>query len=311
MSRFYDALTQAISADLIPTNGNASSGASKANIHHPPAADGRGENGTVAAVIAAAEQLAEDHLSEQDPPAISSEEASSTSIGELRNIAVDRDARVLPNAADGAVLEYYRRLRTNILQQQGIKPFRSLLVTSANPQEGKTVTTLNLALSFAMLPEFKVLVIDCDLRRGTIGKWLRATERPGFSNLIDGSSTLRDVVFRCDDVPVHFIAKGTSEKQPAELLQTSQLSAHIRRLTGQFDLVLVDSPPVNFLTDTQVLAGACDAVLLVARAFSTSKKALEKAAHDLSRFRMIGTVLNGGTRPRNYRKYGGYYEEKR
>lgn len=311
MSRFYDALTQAINADLIPANGNGSSDTSKANVPHSAIPAGGTANGTVAGVIAAAEQLAQEGLSDQDRTPISTEDASSNSIGELRNIAVDRDARVLPNAADGAVLEYYRRLRTKILQQQGVKPFRSLLVTSANPQEGKSVTTLNIALSFSMLPNFKVLVIDGDLRRGTIGKWLRATERPGFSNLIDGSSTLRDVVFRCDDVPLHFISKGTSEKLPAELLHTSQLSAQIRRLTGQFDLVLVDSPPVNFLTDTQVLAGACDAVLLVARAFATSKKALEKAAQDLAAFRVIGTVLNGGTRPRNYRRYGGYYEEKR
>ena len=93
----------------------------------------------------------------------------------------------------------------------------------------------------------------------------------------------------------------------AELLHSSQLSAHFRSMTEQFDLVLVDSPPVNLLTDTQLLAANCDAVLLVTRAFATSRKALEKAVQDLTPFRVIGTVLNGGARVRSYGGYKGYY----
>jgi len=78
-------------------------------------------------------------------------------------------------------------------------------------------------------------------------------------------------------------------------------------MTEEFDLVLVDSPPVNLITDAQLLAGHCDAVLLVARAFSTTSKSLEQTATELKAFRMIGTVLNGGTRAQLYRRYNGYY----
>jgi Mrp family chromosome partitioning ATPase len=78
-------------------------------------------------------------------------------------------------------------------------------------------------------------------------------------------------------------------------------------MTEEFDLVLVDSPPVNLITDAQLLAGKCDAVLLIARAFSTTRTALEQAARELNAFRIIGTVLNGGTRPNLYRRYSGYY----
>ena len=223
-------------------------------------------------------------------------------------VNLDRRARVIPNAVDSVVVEHYRRLRTKLIQQHSIKPFRSLMITSPNPQEGKTVTTMNLALSFAMLPSFRVAVVDGDLRRGRLGKWLSVDDtQPGLSNLIDGSVGLDDVVFRCEEIPIHFIVAGRSTVPPAELLNSQDFGKQLRRLTESFDLVLIDSPPVNLITDAQLLAANCDAVLLVARAFSTTSKSLEKAAQDLAPFRVIGSVLNGSTRAQLYRRYQGYY----
>jgi capsular exopolysaccharide synthesis family protein len=225
----------------------------------------------------------------------------------LARAAVDQNVRMIPNAADRTVVEHYRRLRTKIMQQHAIKPFRSLLVTSASPQEGKSVTVINLALSFAMLPSFKVLVVDGDLRRNTVGKWLGAGERPGFSNLLDGSATLDDVVFACEDSTVHFIGGGTSKLPPAELLHSVQLADQIRDLTAHFDLVLFDSAPLSLITDAHLLAAQTDAVLLVTRAFKTRKPALEKAVQDLLPFRVVGTVLNGAPRVHLAAGYGGGY----
>lgn len=225
----------------------------------------------------------------------------------LARVAVDQNVRMIPNAADRSVIEHYRRLRTKVMQQHAIKPFRSLLVTSANPQEGKSVTTLNLALSFAMLPSFRVLVVDGDMRRGTLGQWLAATDRPGLSNLIDGSASLDEVVFTCEDSSVYFIPGGTSKTPAAELLHSPRLSNHFRNMTEQFDLVIFDSPPVNLIADAQLIAAHSDAVLLVARAFKTARKALEKAVQDLAPFRVIGTVMNGGAPAHLYRRYNSYY----
>ena len=78
----------------------------------------------------------------------------------LARVAIDQNVRMIPNAVDRALVEHYRRLRTKIMQQHAVKPFRSLLVTSASPQEGKSVTVLNLGLSFAMLPSFRVLIVE-------------------------------------------------------------------------------------------------------------------------------------------------------
>jgi Mrp family chromosome partitioning ATPase len=101
-------------------------------------------------------------------------------------------------------------------------------------------------------------------------------------------------VLKSDDNPMHVVLRGTSEVPPPELLNNASLGMHLRRLAEYFDLVLVDSPPVNLLADAYLLANHCDAVMLIARAFSTNQKDFDKAVQDLRRFRIIGTVLNGG-----------------
>lgn len=223
-------------------------------------------------------------------------QASDAHLDDLRGtatkVSLDAKARLIPHSTDPAVAEYYRKLRTKILQQKAERNFGSLLVTSPGPQEGKTVTTLNLALSFAMIPSFKVLVVDGDVRRGTLGRWLGVDDlHSGLGNLIDGSAQLDEVLLKSEDVPMDFIVRGHSTISD---LDSSHFAAHFQRLTELYDLVLVDSAPVNLIADAQLLAANCDAVLLVARAFSTSYKALEKAVQDLKRFRLIGTVLNCG-----------------
>lgn len=223
-------------------------------------------------------------------------------------VVLDPKARVIAHTADAGVLEHYRRLRTKIMQQQATKPFRILLVASPNPQEGKTITVLNLGCVFAMLPNFKVLVVDGDMRRGTIGKSLGIEEHLGLSDVIEGTSSMEQAILKAKDMPLHFLLRGTSKKPPAEILQSARLGRCFREMAERFDLVVVDSPPTNLVTDVQQLAENSEAVVLVARAFSTKRKALEQAAQDLKRFRMIGTVLNGGTRAQLYRrKYNGYY----
>jgi capsular exopolysaccharide synthesis family protein len=217
---------------------------------------------------------------------------------------LDRNARLIPFALDSTVVEHYRLLRTKILQQQEAKPFRTLVVTSASPQEGKTVTVLNLGLSFATLPSFRVLVVDGDMRRGTLGSWLgMGNDQPGLSNLLDGSARLEDVVFKSEQVPMHFMLRGNGKVHD---MHPSEFARHFQRLGEAFDLVLVDSPPANLLVDVQMLAANADAVLLVARAFSTSRKAFEKAVQELTPFRVVGAILNAGAAP-HPRRYRGYY----
>jgi capsular exopolysaccharide synthesis family protein len=305
MSRFYQVLKEA-SRDRQNTSGEAAEGdwgaSGITDIELPVLNDiGVSEAAAPAAVLA------------DQPRAASPEEVLHSvirprngSIGTQAKVVLDQKARLIPHAVDPVVVEHYRTLRTKILQQQSQKTFRSLVVTSPSPQEGKTVTVLNLGFCFAMLPSFKILVVDGDLRRGSLGNWLGMDNTAGLSNLIDGSAKLEDVVWKSDENSMNFILRGNSTVPPGELLQSSHLQGHLRRMTELFDLVLVDSPPVNLITDVQLLAANCDAVLLIARAFSTTRKAFEKAVQELLPFRVIGTVLNAGAAQAN-RKYRGYY----
>jgi capsular exopolysaccharide synthesis family protein len=222
-------------------------------------------------------------------------------------VNLDRKQPLIPNASSDVIVERYRRLRTKILQQHATKPINSLLVASPGAGDGKTITVLNLAVSFGMLPSFKVLVVDGDLRKRAIAGALGVEGYPGLSNLLDGSARRDDVILRAEGLPFQFMLGGTSTVSAAELLGSPKLQTSIRQLTQHFDLILVDSPPVNLMADAQMLAGGCDGVLLVARAFTTTGKAFERTLQDLLPFRLVGTVLNGAAgRERQGYEYKGH-----
>src|SRR5262249_21434852 len=296
MSRFYNALREASRWQPPPENGWE-------GLKRPPEPPAS----SASRVEAPAMLSLEDELNELNSPAPSAKDDGF--FGNHADVTLDETARIIPHAVDPAVVEHYRKLRTKIMQQHAVKPFQSLVVTSPNPGEGKSVTALNLGLSFAMLPNFRVVVVDGDLRKGSLGKWLGVDGRLGLSDLIDGSAQMEDVVLKSDESPMCFVVHGTSKMAPGELLNSADLSGHFRRLAEHFDLIVVDSPPVSLITDTQLLAASCDAVLLVARAFSTTQKAFEKTVHELAPFRVIGTILNGGIKSHRYRGYGYGYSK--
>jgi capsular exopolysaccharide synthesis family protein len=318
MSRFYDALREASRSS--PANGAAGQGESKL-----PAADGMERlpaeaDGQAPPEVTAMESLLE--AASDSPPVLD----GPWGLGEAQEmldamapvqhppvatttpVRLNPKARILPHITNPIILEHYRRLRTKLLQEQTTRPFRSLLVTSPGPGDGKSVTVMNLGFSFAMLSSFPVLLVDGDLRRGSLGRWLGVGDCAGLSNLLDGSATLDDVILKCDEFPVHFVLRGNSKSPAAELLNSRGLSSQFRRMTEQYSLVLVDSPPINLMTDTQLLASNTDAVLLIARALHTTQNALKKAVQDLRPFRVVGTVLNGSTRTSGRRAYRRYYE---
>lgn len=310
MSRFYDALREANRSHQNPEEASADAEwmALGMNAIQPPAATGDAEGSGSAPppaapagggwAAAAQEVLQSFGLTRN------------AVVGTSATVTMDQRARLLPHAVDSLVVEHYRRLRAKILQEQERQPFRTLMVTSPGPQDGKTVTVLNLGLNFAMLPSFKVLVIDGDLRRGSLGDWLGVSDHPGLSNLVEGSASLDDVILKSGETSMHFMVRGNSTVPPGELLHSPRLTEQFRQIAEEFSLVLVDSPPVNLIADAQLLAHSCDAVLLIARAFATTRIGLNRAVQDLAPFRVIGTVLNAGTLGKPRRKYGYYYRSR-
>jgi capsular exopolysaccharide synthesis family protein len=244
---------------------------------------------------------------ERNEAANKPENSVSEVFGSDVEVTLDPRIPLISRAKNPSVLEHYRRLRARILQEQTARPFQTLVVTSPNPQEGKTVAVLNLGLSLAMLSSLKVLVVDGDLRKGSLSRGLGVDGRVGLSNFIDGSASLGDAVLKTDELPFHIVGRGTSEIAAGELLQTYDLKSRFHSMAERFSVVLIDSPPTNLIADVQLLAAASDAVLFIARAFSTSRKSLERAFQDISKFRIIGTVLNGGTSGIPYYRYRNYY----
>ncbi len=301
MSRYYDALRE---ADRLRLRNASRAVAMKDKAQSPvgPEEDSRGQREPVP--MQPAETQA---LPFQEEPGGREPDAPQKGMGVGVHVSLDRKARIIPHAADSTVVEHYRKLRTKLLQEHETRPFRLLMVGSPNPQEGKTLTTFNLALSFAMLPSCRVLVVDGDLRKGSLGKWLAVDGRPGLSDLIEGTATLSEVLLKSDELPIHFIVRGKSKISAGELLNSPNLKDYFQNMAEQFDLVLVDSPPLNLITDAQLLAGCCDAILLIAKAFSTTRRSFEKAVQDLRQFRVLGTVLNGGTPALHYGRYNHYY----
>ena len=232
---------------------------------------------------------------------------SNGSSGTRVSLHMDPGVRVWSHAIDHSVLEHYGLLRTQILQKHKEQPFKNLLVTSPGPAQGKTVTVLNLALLFAKLPSFKVLVIEGDLRRGTLQKTLGLDSHPGLCNLLEGTSKPKEVILKSDATPVDFVLRGYSSVSPAELLHSPNLDAYLKELGEHYDLVLIDSAPVNLVEDTQLLANHSDAILLVARPFLTSCKELSGASRSLMQHRIIGAVFNGASGVAPYYRYRSYY----
>jgi len=300
MSRFYDALKEASRTRLSDPKGSSAF----ENIASRMPEENRDRERHESLVALTAVAPAGIHSEEIAPEAaLTPAEPSAVAV----HTHLDHKAPVLPHIADSVVLEHYRRLRTKLLQEQELRPFRTLMVASPTPEDGKTVTAFNLALSFSMLPYCKVLLIDGDLRKGSLGKWLGVEGPPGFSNLVEGTASIEDVVLKSEELPFHFVLKGSSKLSAAELLNAPALKSRMQQMTEGYDFVVVDSPPLMLVTDAQLLAGCCDASLLVIRAFSTTRKAFEQAVHELQPFRVVGTVLNGGTQVAKYRRYNQYY----
>jgi receptor protein-tyrosine kinase len=240
------------------------------------------------------------------------------------------------DAGDSAI-EAFRTLRSNLKFFEVEKRVKTILITSSLPREGKSITTINLALSLAMSGA-RVIVLEGDLRRPMLESYLDVHTSTGFSNLLAGTHTVSDVVRVADarsllppdqtvpsdtaksfasptkqSTPVfHFIAAGPLPPNPAELLGTNRAAEIIEKLASVCDYLIVDSPPLLLVSDALELAKKVDAVLLVARLYSTTGDDARKASESLAKIGVhpLGVVLSGVPKPKgHYRRYGEYYSK--
>jgi succinoglycan biosynthesis transport protein ExoP len=205
--------------------------------------------------------------------------------------AVELVTQVRPQSQ---MAESYRALRTSLLLSNLGAPPKVIMITSALPQEGKTTTSINCAVVLAQ-KGIRVLLIDADLRRPSIHKTLGMGPRSGLSNVLTGSATLQQTITRSPVLPnLSVLPAGTPPPNPAELLASTNMRDVLEELRGQYDHIVVDTPPTLSVTDAVVLSPRADAIVLVIRSGQTTKQALRRSRDVLLQVnaKVSGVLLN-------------------
>ena len=210
-------------------------------------------------------------------------------------VATNNYSEILATHHDrgGAVTEQFRALRTHILTHYGNKRF-SAIITSAEPGEGKTATCLNFGVVLAELSERTTVVVDADLRKGSIAACLNIDKGPGMAELIRGTATIASVV-RPTVYPNLFVipAGETARREAGELMGRPELKEIELELKHMYDFVLIDSPPVNAAADAGMLGQAVDGALLVVHMNKTHRESVDRAIRLLhaSNVTVAGLIL--------------------
>jgi len=211
------------------------------------------------------------------------------------------------------ISEAYRTLRTNISFSAVDEDLRVIMVTSAGPGEGKSTTVANLAATYAQSDKRTVL-IELDLRKPTVHKTFKLSNRLGISHVLTKQASLDEVIQDTDIPNLSAITAGMIPPNPSELVGSKALGAILEQLKEQFDQIIIDTPPVLALTDAQLIATHCDGVVLVAEAGKVKRSALLDAKERLNivKARIVGVVLNNAKRKVKDDYYYYYYghEEK-
>ncbi|PFW57223.1 tyrosine protein kinase [Bacillus cereus] len=191
------------------------------------------------------------------------------------------------------ITEQYRNIRTNIEFTSVDSRIRSIMVTSANPSEGKTTTVANLAVVFSQQGK-KVLVIGADLRKPSIQDLFAAHTSNGLTNVLSGQTNVMQCIQKTDIENVYVMASGPIPPNPAELLGNRVMDEVLLVAYNMFDIVLIDTPPVLAVTDAQILANKCDGIVLVVRSEKTEKDKIVKTKQILDKAsgKILGVVLN-------------------
>ncbi|MEU6411039.1 polysaccharide biosynthesis tyrosine autokinase [Microbispora sp. NPDC046933] len=224
-------------------------------------------------------------------------------------IGFERNARQHPLIVRGdgrsSRAESFRSLRTN-LQFTGVdRQLKSLVVTSCLPAEGKSSTSANLAIALAQAG-WRVILIDADLRRPRLATYLGIEGGTGLTDVLIERARLHDVIQTWGQPALSVLPSGRIPPNPSELLGSRGMRSVLAQLTEEYDMVIIDAPPLLPVTDAAALSAICDGALLVVRHGKTRREQVARAEELLSSInaRLVGTVLNFVPAKRN--EYFGY-----
>lgn len=233
---------------------------------------------------------------------------------------------ILNEKTNFSVKEAYKACRTNFMFALSNIPdkCKKIVFTSQGPGEGKTTTSINIAIAFAQTGA-KVVIIDADLRRPHVHKYLELDNEIGLTSVLGGFNTL-DEAIKKHELGIDCISCGHIPPNPSELLASDKMAALVEELTKKYDYIILDTPPINVVSDAIAMSTKMDAgVALVVRQKYTTHDAIKKskATLEFANAKLIGFVLNDVTnesftyrsrygRYRSYRNYKKYvkYDSK-
>jgi succinoglycan biosynthesis transport protein ExoP len=223
---------------------------------------------------------------------------------DVRTLTNSRDRSIFVHAVPRSnVAEALRSVRTNLLFS-GHGPLNRLLITSALPQEGKSFLTSNLSVLIAATGS-RLLIIDADLRRPNLHKLFELENTQGLSTVLAGINRFEDCVIRTHVPNLHVLLAGPTPPNPAELLGSERMTELLDSITD-YDMILIDSPPVNVVADPLMLSSLVDGVLVIIEANATSRSLVARTRDLLMEVNanVLGAVVN----KLNVRRAGyGYY----
>jgi protein-tyrosine kinase len=209
----------------------------------------------------------------------------------VRDMAVD-PRLVAAHAPQSLAAEQYRSLRTRVNAAENGRVLRTIIITSPNKGDGKSLTAANLALTMAQEFQQRVLLLDADLRRPSIHRLFGISESPGLSDVLMGGAEVEDALVTVPDHRLTILPSGILPMHPAELLGSSMMRRVLDTLRTRFDRILVDMPPVAPLADVAIASAMADGLLMIVRAGVTPKPAIERALSGLDMTKVLGLVLN-------------------
>lgn len=213
---------------------------------------------------------------------------------ELRSIQVRIKSQtpLLPFAGENSqAAEQYRIVRTRVLQHP-LQP-RSIVVSSAESGDGKSVNAVNLAGVMALNPETEIVLVDADLHRGSLARYFDVPVKPGLADVLSGTAALADCVVRVEPFPnLFFLPSGKGRGGPADLLNSKRWDNVAAALKQQFDYVIYDTPPAGAVADFDLIQANCDGVVLVVRQDHTNRMLLMRAYESVPENKLVGVVMN-------------------
>lgn len=209
-----------------------------------------------------------------------------------------------------AVSESFKALRTRIqFSKLQSRPIQTILITSSIPSEGKTLVSVNLAGSFAQAGK-KVLLLDCDLRKPKVHTFFKEERYPGVSDYLFNNVEFKDIVRETGLENLQFITSGTIPPNPSELLGSIQMKKFLDFLKEKYDYIIIDSPPLITVTDSEILFNITDGAVLIAQANKTPTETFWKTYQTLynkNPHNLLGCVLNNFSYKSSYGYYYNYY----